>query len=64
MTLRSHLFKNYFDGEGQVRMIVIIYLQQVMKFAEMTQEVQVARSTVPKLDLGFTPGRRQANKVK
>ena len=34
-----------------------------MKFAEMTQEVQVARPTVTKLDLGFTPGRRQANKV-
>lgn len=45
-------------------LLTIIYLQQVMKFAEMTQEVQVARSTVPKLDLGFTPGRRQANKVK
>lgn len=33
-----------------------------MKFAEMTQEVQVSRPTVTKLDLGFTPGRRQANK--
>lgn len=34
-----------------------------MKFAEMTQEVQVARSNPVKLDVGFTPGRRQANKV-
>lgn len=34
-----------------------------MKFAEVTQEVQVARSTATKLDLGYTPGRRQANKV-
>lgn len=34
-----------------------------MKFAEMTQEVQIARSNAVKLDLGFTPGRRQANKV-
>lgn len=34
-----------------------------MKFAEMTQEVQTTRPTVAKLDLGFTPGRRQANKV-
>ncbi|XP_076161535.1 kinesin-like protein KIF23 [Ptiloglossa arizonensis] len=67
----THLFKNYFDGEGQVRMIVCVNPRahdfdetiQVMKFAEMTQEVQVARSTVPKLDLGFTPGRRQANKL-
>lgn len=95
----THLFKNYFDGEGQVRMIVCVsprsddydetivgfiyfsieniykhplnmtnfvtflIFQQVMKFAEMTQEVQVARPTPIKLDLGFTPGRRQANKV-
>lgn len=34
-----------------------------MKFAEMTQEVQIARPNPVMLDLGFTPGRRQANKV-
>lgn len=34
-----------------------------MKFAEMTQEVQIARPNPVILDLGFTPGRRQANKV-
>jgi len=34
-----------------------------MKFAEMTQEVHITRPTTVKLDLGFTPGRRQANKV-
>ena len=67
----THLFKNYFDGEGQVRMIVCVNPRaddydetiQVMKFAEMTQEVQVARPTITKIDLGFTPGRRQANKI-
>ena len=67
----THLFKNYFDGEGRVRMIVCVNPRaddydetiQVMKFAEITQEVQVARQIVPKLDLGFTPGRRQANKI-
>ncbi|XP_015116639.1 kinesin-like protein KIF23 [Diachasma alloeum] len=67
----THLFKNYFDGEGRVRMIVCVNPRaddydetiQVMKFAEMTQEVQVARPIVPKIDLGFTPGRRQANKI-
>ncbi|XP_054008311.1 kinesin-like protein KIF23 [Hylaeus anthracinus] len=67
----THLFKNYFDGEGQVRMIVCVNPRaqdfdetiQVMKFAEITQEVQVARPTVTKVDLGFTPGRRQANKL-
>ncbi|XP_011349301.1 kinesin-like protein KIF23 isoform X2 [Ooceraea biroi] len=67
----THLFKNYFDGEGQVRMIVCVNPRaddydetiQVMKFAEMTQEVQVARPNAAKLDLGFTPGRRHANKI-
>ena len=29
----------------------------------MTQEVHITRPTTVKLDLGFTPGRRQANKV-
>ncbi|KYN28299.1 Kinesin-like protein KIF23 [Trachymyrmex cornetzi] len=69
----THLFKNYFDGEGQVRMIVCVnpraddydetIVRQVMKFAEMTQEVHITRPTTVKLDLGFTPGRRQANKI-
>lgn len=34
-----------------------------MKFAEMTQEVQIAKPAPMKIDLGLTPGRRQANKV-
>jgi len=38
-------------------------LQQVMKFAEMSQEVQITRPTVNRVDLGFTPGRRLANQV-
>lgn len=46
------LFKNYFDGEGQVQMIVCInpseedYNEnlQVLKFAEMTQEVKVNKA--------------------
>ncbi|XP_011880524.1 PREDICTED: kinesin-like protein KIF23 [Vollenhovia emeryi] len=67
----THLFKNYFDGEGQVRMIVCVNPRaddydetiQVMKFAEITQEVHIVRSNPVKLDLGFTPGRRQANKL-
>lgn len=40
-----------------------MYIQQVMKFAEMTQEVQIARATPIKPDLGLTPGRRKANKL-
>ena len=69
----THLFKNYFDGEGSVKMIVCINPRsedydetaQVMKFAEITQEVQIARSTAskPTLDVGFTPGRRKANQL-
>lgn len=34
-----------------------------MKFAEATQEVQIARATLFKSDLGLTPGRRKANKM-
>lgn len=67
----THLFKNYFDGEGQIRMIVCVNPRaddydetiQAMKFAEITQEVQVARSVASKLDLGYTPGRKHANKI-
>ncbi|KAM7337452.1 hypothetical protein ACRRTK_003571 [Alexandromys fortis] len=46
----THLFKNYFDGEGK----------QVMRFAEVTQEVEVARP-VDKAMCGLTPGRRYRN---
>ncbi|XP_035918738.1 kinesin-like protein KIF23 [Anopheles stephensi] len=67
----THLFKNYFDGEGQVRMIVCVNPRaedydetaQVMKFAEMTQDVQIARPTPIKIDTGLTPGRRRANQL-
>lgn len=69
----THLFKNFFDGEGQVKMIVCINPRsedydetaQVMKFAEITQEVQIARQTPmkPALDNGLTPGRRKANQL-
>uniref|UniRef100_A0A8C0GLQ2 Kinesin-like protein n=1 Tax=Chelonoidis abingdonii TaxID=106734 RepID=A0A8C0GLQ2_CHEAB len=59
----THLFKNYFDGEGKVRMIVCVNPKaedyeeslQVMRFAEMTQEVEVARP-VDKPLFGLTPG--------
>lgn len=67
----THLFKNYFDGEGQVKMVVCINPRSddydetahVMKFAEITQEVQIARPTPmkPTLENGLTPGRRKAN---
>lgn len=34
-----------------------------MKFAELTQEVQVTRSIPNKVDPVFTPGRRKANQL-
>uniref|UniRef100_A0A665U936 Kinesin-like protein n=1 Tax=Echeneis naucrates TaxID=173247 RepID=A0A665U936_ECHNA len=64
----THLFKNYFDGEGKVKMIVCVNPKAddyeetilVMRFAEMTQEVEIARP-VDRPICGFTPGRRNRN---
>uniref|UniRef100_A0A8C9WYZ0 Kinesin-like protein n=1 Tax=Sander lucioperca TaxID=283035 RepID=A0A8C9WYZ0_SANLU len=64
----THLFKNYFDGEGKVRMVVCVNPKAddyeetllVMRFAELTQEVEVARP-VDRPICGFTPGRRHRN---
>ena len=38
-------------------------VQQVMKFAELTQEVQIARPQEVRFDLGLTPGRRAVNQT-
>lgn len=72
-TKLTHLFKNFFDGEGQVKMIVCLNPRSedydetvhVMKFAEITQEVQIARQTPMRsvMDIGLTPGRRKANQL-
>ncbi|XP_024138213.1 kinesin-like protein KIF23 isoform X4 [Oryzias melastigma] len=66
----THLFKNYFDGEGKVKMVVCVnpkgedYEETllVMRFAEMTQEVEVARP-VDRPICGLTPGRRHKNQA-
>ncbi|KAM8890977.1 kinesin-like protein KIF23 isoform 1-T2 [Spinachia spinachia] len=66
----THLFKNYFDGDGKVRMVVCVNPKAddyeetllVMRFAEMTQEVEVARP-VDRPICGFTPGRRHRNRA-
>ncbi|XP_012706294.2 kinesin-like protein KIF23 isoform X8 [Fundulus heteroclitus] len=66
----THLFKNYFDGEGKVRMIVCVNPKAddyeetllVMRFAEMTQEVEVARP-VDRPICGLAAGRRQRNQA-
>ncbi|XP_060031608.1 kinesin-like protein KIF23 isoform X2 [Erinaceus europaeus] len=67
----THLFKNYFDGEGRVRMIVCVNPKaedyeeslQVMRFAEVTQEVEVTRPA-DRAICGLTPGRRFKNQVR
>uniref|UniRef100_A0A6J0UJA7 Kinesin-like protein n=1 Tax=Pogona vitticeps TaxID=103695 RepID=A0A6J0UJA7_9SAUR len=66
----THLFKNYFDGEGKVRMIVCVNPKaedydeslQVMRFAEITQEVEVARPADKPL-CGLASGRRYRNQA-
>lgn len=63
----THLFKTFFEGEGKIKMIVCVNPQadyydetiHVMKFAEMTQDVQILRPapvSTPSA-LGLTPGR-------
>ena len=68
----THLFRNYFEGEGGVKMVVCVNPRpadyeenvNVMQFAEMTQEVMIERTVQKKkLDLGLTPGRKRANQV-
>nr|XP_045596708.1 kinesin-like protein KIF23 [Procambarus clarkii] len=68
----THYLKNYFDGEGKIKMVVCVNPsasdydenQTVMKFAELVSEVQIDRATpLPQRDLGLPPGRRQANKL-
>lgn len=67
----THLFKNFFDGEGKVRMVVCLNPNaddydesvHVMKFAEVTQDVVIARSQAIRFDTGLTPGRRRANQM-
>ena len=67
----THLFRNYFEGEGKVKMIVCVNPRasdfdeniNVMKFAELTQEVQIERPAAIKFDLGLTPGRRRGNQI-
>ncbi|CAI8044875.1 Kinesin-like protein KIF23, partial [Geodia barretti] len=65
----THLFKNYFDGQGRVAMIVCVSPSStdydetihVMRFAEVTQEVMVSRPQEVKKQVGLAPGRHRAN---
>ncbi|XP_056134870.1 kinesin-like protein KIF23 [Lampris incognitus] len=66
----THLFKNYFDGEGKVRMILCLNPKAddyeetmlVLRFAEMTQEVEVARP-VDRPICALAAGRRHRNQA-
>ncbi|CAB3237577.1 unnamed protein product [Arctia plantaginis] len=69
----THLFKNFFEGEGQVRMVVCANPRaedydetlQVMRFAEVAAEVEVAKPQVIDVaaTIGLTSGRRKANRL-
>lgn len=68
----THLFKNYFEGEGKVRMIVCVNPSSneydenvnVLKFAELTKDVRVMPSVAMTGNLDeFTPGRRRAAQI-
>ncbi|KAI5632492.1 kinesin motor domain-containing protein [Phthorimaea operculella] len=69
----THLFKNFFEGEGQVRMIVCANPRaedydetlQVMRFAEMAAEVEVTKPQIHNIaaDMGLMSGRRKANRL-
>lgn len=69
----THLFKNFFEGEGQVRMVVCANPRaedydetiQVMRFAEMAAEVEVAKPQIVDVaaNMGLMSGRRKANKL-
>ncbi|XP_013146270.1 PREDICTED: kinesin-like protein KIF23 [Papilio polytes] len=69
----THLFKNFFEGEGQVRMIVCANPRaedydetlQVMRFAEMAAEVEVAKPQIIDIaaEIGLKSGRRKANRL-
>jgi kinesin family protein 23 len=63
------LFRNCFDGDGQVRMIVYVNpgvdneTVHMMKFAEITEEIEMSQPVVTKLDYGFIPDRRKVNQI-
>lgn len=69
----THLFKNFFEGEGQVRMIVCANPRaedydetlQVMRFAEMAAEIEVTKPQIHDVaaSIGLMSGRRKANRL-
>ena len=67
----THLFRNYFEGIGSVKMIVCVNPRQadfdenvnVMQFAEMASEVHIERIDPIPRELRLTPGQKKAKEV-
>lgn len=67
----THLFRNYFEGIGCVRMVVCVNPRaqdfdenvNVMQFAEMAAEVQIDRIDPIPRELGMTAGQRRAQEA-
>lgn len=64
------LFKNFFEGDGDIRMVVCVNPRMadadenafVMQFAEATQDIMVNPTPLKTTQyIGLTPGRRKAN---
>ena len=67
----THLFRNYFEGIGSVKMIVNINPRasdydetvNVLQFAEMTQEVEIERRDPVVRNFAMTPSRQRAQQA-
>ena len=67
----THLFRNYFEGIGSVKMIVCVNPRQadfdenvnVMQFAEMASEVHIERVDPVPRELRLTPGQKKAKEA-
>lgn len=65
----THLFKNYFEGIGSIKMIVCVNPRaadfdenaNVLQFAEMAQEIEIERYDPVQRELAYTPARQRAN---
>ena len=65
----THLFKNYFEGIGSIKMIVCVNPRaadydensNVLQFAEMAQEIQIERFDPVERELAYTPARQRTN---
>ncbi|KAF6205323.1 hypothetical protein GE061_019493 [Apolygus lucorum] len=67
----THLFRNFFDGDGQVSMIICVSplveeceeTMQVLKFAESSQEIVTTVQTPLRPANSATPGRKRTHEA-